>query len=145
MKKGYFFTLDAILALLLFTTVVILIHIFYINSPPLSQLYFLSSDTIDVLSYTQMSELDSNKYPFMTDPTYQNHIKDDLTILEQLRVFKKAGVSDQDIILAEDQLLSNLYPGQYDFNIRLDSTDPATTTSNVIVVSRRLVSSVSVS
>lgn len=139
-KKGYFFTMDALLALLLFTTIVLLIHLFYINAPPLSQLHYLSKDTLDVLSTTKIKDLDG-AYLFLTDPQFSD-VNEELTIIEQLAAYNARGeISKKEEI--ERQLLQHLYPGQYKYTIEFGDARDART-SKIIVVSRKLVGSVQV-
>ena len=137
-KKGYFFTMDALLALLLFTTIILLVHLFYINAPPLSQLHYLSRDTLDVLSTTKIKDLDLS-YSLKDD---YPEINEELTIVEQLKIYNDAGVTTtkEDI---EDRLLKHLYPPQYQYSISFG--DPTVeSTSKIVVVSRKLVGSVEI-
>jgi len=140
-KKGYFFTMDALLALLLFTTVILLIHLFYINAPPLSQLHYLSRDTLDTLSTTKIKDLDETAYPFLIDAQFSD-INEELTVIEQLATYNAGGqISKKEEI--ERQLLQHLYPAQYKYTIEFGEARDART-SKVIVVSRKLVGSVQV-
>ncbi|MAF36784.1 hypothetical protein CL622_06725 [archaeon] len=153
MKRGYFFTLDAILALVLFTLVVLLVHLFYINSPPLTQLQYLATDTLDVLSNVRIEELkqDEGYYPFITDSQFSD-LDTDLTVIEQMRVYDDEfgtltitcdGEELTRIDCMKRQLVEGLYTKQYSLKMNLDNS-VATTDSRIVVVSRRIQSGVSV-
>lgn len=156
-KKGYFFTMDSMLAMLMFVIIVMLIHLFYINSPPLTQLHYLSSDTIDLLSNTKIKDMDPSRYCFVEGSCggVFDDINSELTVIEQLKVYDdeanrenpgdpKSTVPYQKKSRIEAEILDLLYPPQYNYNIEFgELTDP--TSSKIVVVSRRLVGGVKVS
>ena len=153
-KKGYFFTMDALLAILMFTTIVLLIHLFYINAPPLTQLHYLSKDTIEVLSTTKIKDLDASTYPFVGTYSGTSLFNEELTIVEQLKVYDDeikrieegggdAGAVTEKKTQIENQLLEHLYPPQYKYKIEFGEIKD-TPTSEIVVVSRKLVGSVEV-
>lgn len=81
MKKGFFFSMDAFFAILLFTLVITLIYLFFIAFSSLQQQYVFADDLLTLLDRTKISELDLTKYPGIASL----NIKDkDVTIIEQV-------------------------------------------------------------
>ena len=63
LKKGFFFSLDAFMALSLFVLILISMYLFFINSSDLNQQYYFSEDLFDVFSNIKLEELELVKYP----------------------------------------------------------------------------------
>ena len=130
--------MDALLALLMFTIVITLIHLFYINSPPLTQLHYLSKDTINILGNTTIGDMDSAKYSFVGSVPSQDRSN---TVLEQLKVYSTTNPIEK--ARTEDQILQALFPPQYNYKIRFGGVD-SPTDPKITVVSRRVISNVQV-
>jgi hypothetical protein len=151
-KKGYFFTMDALLAILMFTLVITLIHLFYINSPPLIQLHYLSQDTIDILGDTKVNDMHvvnpgyrlNGGIQYSTFLPVQNP-NNQQTILEQMKVFHNAdGNYEARVDPMGNQLFKHLYPTQYNFRVRFGAVEQPEA-SKIVVVSRRVVGGVQTS
>ena len=62
MKKGFIFSFDSFLALIIFTLFTLLIYLFFVFSSPTTQQYYFSEDMLNVLQNVKISELQSS-YP----------------------------------------------------------------------------------
>ena len=108
-------------------------------------LHYLSKDTIDIFSSTKIDDLNPSSYAFVNEAG----INKELTVLQQLRELDRlakagdtaAGEQKQRI---EDQLLEHLYPPQYNYKVSFNQLED-TSSSRIVVVSRRLVASATVS
>ena len=84
-KNGFFFSMDAFLALILFGTFLALIYSYYVGNPKLDQPFYFSEDVLDVFSNVKINELDLNQYPEITKLINNNIITNqDKTIFEDL-------------------------------------------------------------
>ena len=89
MKRGFIFSIDAFLAILLFVFVIILIYSFSISFFSLNQQYFFSEDILTTLSETKLNELDLSYYPQISNLISQGKINNtDVKIVEQIIFFQ---------------------------------------------------------
>ena len=94
MKKGFIFSFDSFLALIMFTLFTLLIYIFFIFAIPTTQQYYFAEDLINVLNGVRISELDLNAYSTISTMINDKKITDtSLTILQQIITFKEQGDS----------------------------------------------------
>ena len=93
MKKGFFFSLDAFFAIMIFTLVLVSIYGYFVNTQELRQQYFYSEDLLDIFINTKMDEIDDN-HPDIQDlyvseiPEVKDNMNPDLTIMEQIIILK---------------------------------------------------------
>ena len=76
MKRGFIFSFDSFLALVMFALFLILIFLFYIFTSPTTQQYFFSEDMLNVLSNVKINELDINSYAQINALINDAEIKD---------------------------------------------------------------------
>ena len=89
MKRGFIFSIDAFLAILLFVFVIILIYSFSISFFSLNQQYFFSEDILTTLSETKLNELDLSYYPQISNLISRGKINNtDVKIVEQIIFFQ---------------------------------------------------------
>ncbi len=85
MKKGYFFTIDALLALFILVTGFLLLSNLYVSTQPRTQLNYYSEDMISLFSDMKVGELNNTYLQKLID---DGNITDmDNTILEQIGIF----------------------------------------------------------
>lgn len=89
MKKGFIFSMDAFLAIILFIFIIFLIYIFSISFFGLNQQYFFSEDLLTTLSETKINELDQSYYPHINSLISSTRINNtDVNIIEQIVTFQ---------------------------------------------------------
>lgn len=142
MKKGFFFSMDGFLALILFALFLSLIYSFFISVPRLEQPFYFSEDILDVFSEVKVSELDLNSYPGIQGLMASNAINNtNKTIFEVMVDFK---VNNHDIANSRDlvsDLITGIVPEQYGFGIDFGNYSVYEKTKNVtnLVSRQRLV------
>ena len=118
MKKGFFFSMDGFLALILFALFLSLIYSFFISVPRLEQPFYFSEDILDVFSEVKVSELDLNSYPniqgMITNDVINNTNK---TIFEVLSDFQLNNHDIADSQMLVNELITGVIPEQYGFGI----------------------------
>ena len=118
MKKGFFFSMDGFLALILFALFLSLIYSFFISVPRLEQPFYFSEDILDVFSEVKVSELDLNSYPniqgMITNDVINNTNK---TIFEVLSDFQLNNHNIADSQMLVNELITGIIPEQYGFGI----------------------------
>ncbi|MBS3156109.1 hypothetical protein J4413_02650 [Candidatus Woesearchaeota archaeon] len=119
MKKGFFFSLDSILALILFGTVLAGIYSFFLVTHSVDQQFYFSEDILNRLSTVKVSELDLTKYPEIQRMVSQAVIKNtDNTLIEQIVIFREnEGESSSSAELFVEDITNNLIPEQYGFSV----------------------------
>ena len=123
MKKGFIFSFDSFLALIIFTLFTILIYIFFIFSSPTTQQYYFSEDILNTLNSVKISDLDLNYYPNIQTMVNDGKIKDiSSTILEQMLSFELDDKSDDACTVFTD-ITYNLLPEGYQIGFDLTSGD----------------------
>ena len=112
MKKGFIFSFDSFLALVMFTLFTILIYFFFIFSTPTTQQYFFSEDLLNVLSTVKISEIQAT-YPSINQMVLDGKIKNtDLTIIEQVLTFQIEN-NPSDACGLFSNITNNLLPPNY--------------------------------
>ncbi len=123
MKKGFIFSFDSFLALIIFTLFTILIYIFFIFSSPTTQQYYFSEDILNTLNSVKISDLDLNYYPNIQTMVTDGGIHDtSSTILEQMLSFELQDKSDDACTVFTD-VTKNLLPEGYKIGFDLTSGD----------------------
>jgi len=62
MKKGFIFSMDAFLAIILFVFVLFLIYSFSVQNTNINQEYLISNDLLNIFSEVRISELNMTNY-----------------------------------------------------------------------------------
>jgi len=119
MKKGFIFSFDSFLALIIYTLFTVLIYFFFVFSSPTTQQYYFSEDLINTIDNVKVSEISS--YPEVQVMINDGRIKDpSLTIIEQILTFQL----DQDTSSACELFnitKKNLLPKGFEASFDLDS------------------------
>ncbi|MBU2633843.1 MAG: hypothetical protein KJ674_01210 [Nanoarchaeota archaeon] len=116
MKKGFFFSIDAFLALMLFTLILVFIYSFFLNMGSLQQQYYFSEDLFDVLNNVELSELED--YDSITQLNYI--IDYNRTIMEQVVTFTINVTNKDNATLLLTDIIGNL-TGQYGIGVDVES------------------------
>ncbi len=88
-KKGYFFTLDAIISLILLFSVLSLVGIYYLKEEENFQQIYYSSDVMNILSTIKLSEINISEVKVLLN---ESGVEDkDITVIEQIARFYVAG------------------------------------------------------
>ncbi|MBI2657336.1 hypothetical protein HYX08_01430 [Candidatus Woesearchaeota archaeon] len=116
-KRGYFFILDAVLALLVLVIGVFLITSSYVDVPQPGQVGLLSNDLLDFLSANKIRDL-NNQYAGIGGGLWsQGMITDaDNSLLQQIGIFYATGRSD----IAEKFILNvsaGIVPAQFNYEL----------------------------
>ena len=91
MKKGFFFSLDAFFAIMIFTLILVSIYGYFINTQELRQQYYFSEDLLDIFTSVKMEEID---YPDINDlyesqiPEVRDNMYKDITVIDQIIILK---------------------------------------------------------
>jgi hypothetical protein len=92
MKKGFIFSMDAFLAIVLFVFVLFLIYIFSLQSTNINQEYLLSNDILTLFSNLKIGELNMTNYTNVNKLISKGIINDtNVTISQQIIVFQLNG------------------------------------------------------
>jgi len=112
MKKGYFFTLDALLALFMLAGGLIILSDIYTTSQPTVQIGYYSEDIISLLAETGVDELDN---PLLLELIANENITDmQNTILEQIGIFWATNKTGLAINLSRN-ISADLIPERFGF------------------------------
>jgi len=125
MKKGFIFSFDSFLALIMFTLFTLLIYIFFIFAIPTTQQYYFAEDLINVLNGVKISELDLSAYSTINTMINDKRITDtSLTILQQIITFKEEGDDDSACEVFEDIAKAKIKPSaSYGIGLNLGSSN----------------------
>ncbi len=126
-KRGYFFTLDVLIALIVIVVGFILIWSSMASRTHIVQPYFLSQDTLDLLASSTVADVSSLDYVKKLredgNITLQQY---DNTLLEQMALYyhqNETGSRPNDYVLKNFTrvILTNATPEQYSLELRLDN------------------------
>jgi len=119
MKKGYFFTLDAFIAIAVMITGVVTVLYSFSSTPSSAPVLLLSQDVINVLSSTKVSELDS---PLVQQFIAAGLINDiNISLLDQAGLFYFRGQLANATSLVGNAT-AMLVPNQYGYTVLIEST-----------------------
>lgn len=119
MKKGFIFSFDSFLALIIFTLFTILIYFFFVFSSPTTQQYYFAEDILNVLSTVRINELNLNNYDIISSMISDGKIVDtSLTLFEQILDFQIQGKNQEACDLYRD-ITDKVLPTGYETNIDL--------------------------
>ena len=129
-KKGYFFSLDAIISMIVLVSGIILIVYsnFYI---PFQEIGIdLSHTFMDVMSKTKIYELNDDLYPILKDLKQNRSISHiEYTIIEQIAEFyvdDKSGLASQFV----ENITKGMISRNYDFQVIVNTTELYATRAN---------------
>ena len=143
LKRGFFFSLDAFFALILFGLFLSLIYASFFSAPRLEQPFYFSEDVLDVLSNVRIKELDLAQYPgilnMINTGVITNTDKTAFEVLVELNQKQPADTANIKVLM--DDLIKGVVPVQYglglDFsNQQVYVNDPAKEVTNVIARQR---------
>ncbi|MBW2971000.1 hypothetical protein KY320_02465 [Candidatus Woesearchaeota archaeon] len=148
MKKGYFFVLDAFVALTVVVLSLVLIFSFHTQKPYQIQSITLSDDTMDVLSSMKVYEI-NNEWVFSQYTNGSQNISNpDSTLLEQAAIFyltnrvelgdRFVGEVTSGILPERYGSLLRLYNSTNEYNVLINSGDVTQDDARMLVVSKRL-------
>lgn len=140
-KKGFFFSIDAFMAILIFTVMIVSIYGYFINIHELRQQYFYSEDLLDIFINTHMNELDLSltNYPSIfalysdNNDEVLDNMDPSLTIMEQivtLRNNNTAGASVAATTIVTN-LTTDLLGSKYGFSFDLGRDEIYGTEKNI--------------
>ena len=143
-KKGVFFSIDALIAVIIILSAIIFISVFYINKPSTSQQVYFSSDLVQILSTMKIGEIN--------DPAVQSLLNEgnitelDRTILEQTLRFQVGGREEEARELL-NLTIGNLVPDYYNLGVWIEGfEEPVYATSQEpvtqLISSKQLVSGI---
>ena len=118
-KKGYFFMLDATLALFVLVIGVFLVLSFYVDTPKPVQVDYLSKDILNFLSDTKIKQL-NNEYAGIGGELWRNGTITDSenTLLQQMGEFYSNGQLDTAEKFVKN--ISEIVPKQYEYEVWID-------------------------
>ena len=122
MKKGFFFSIDSIFALMLFGFVLANIYSFFLVSQSTDQQFYFSEDVLDIFSNVKISELDPTKYTEVQKMIGDGRIKNqENTLLGQVVIFREIeGESSANAQLFVQDINKGLIPEQYGFSVDIN-------------------------
>lgn len=128
-KRGYFFTVDVTIAMVILVIGFILIWSFYVTETKKEQPYFYAQDAIDFLSHTTIASV-SGTNPYMQSLVLDGNITSlDNTLLEQIALsyMNDNDKADADKTNAAGNItryvLKDIIPVQYGIRLILNDTD----------------------
>jgi len=136
MKKGFFFSIDAFMALILFVLIIMLIYTFFIGVGTLRQQYYFSEDLFTVMDNVKINELDEDNYLTLYDI---EDLNDNLTIMGQMVTFRVNESYDQaEQLIGTGVLNIEGLVGSYGVSLDIQNKlfGPDTTGTNIVVRQR---------
>ncbi len=113
-KKAYFFSMDAFIAVLIILTVIIVAPSFYSVNKNSEQPIYFSSDLIQILSTTKMGEINNSDIQLIINTTSQDILN--RTFLEQVLRYQITGREDKAEELVR-LMTEGLLPSTYGFGV----------------------------
>lgn len=121
MKKGFFFSLDAFFAIMIFTLILVSVYGYFINTHELRQQYFYSEDILNIFTKTKMNEIniDAIGNENLISLRDWNLIDYDLIVIEQVISFKNKGYNNYSEWIVNN-LTSDLLSKRYGFSFDIE-------------------------
>lgn len=145
-KKGYFFIIDAIIAILIISIGVLISFSLYNYDPPKEQSFFLSNDVLNTLSENYVYDINTNKVPYLELLKNQSYITNPKnTILEQIGEFYYRDIEtactncDELTYNFTKVITKNLIPKEYNFQLIINGTQIYNQTNKDLVDSSIIV------
>jgi len=111
-KKGFFFSMDAFFAILIFTVILISIYGYFVNTHELRQQYFYSEDILDIFTNIKMEEFEVGNYPYVSglyiheDDEIRDNMDPSLTIMGQ--IVKLKNNNTEEALIGASTIITNL-------------------------------------
>jgi len=113
LKKGYFFTIDALLSLFILITGLLILSNMYISTQPRAQLNYYSEDIISLFSDLKVNELNNS---YLIELINNGNITDmENTIIEQIGIFYVTNKTDLATNLARN-ISQDIIPERFGFS-----------------------------
>ena len=121
-KRGYYFTLDALIALGIFTVGIIILYASYVSVPSLSQTRYSSEDLLQFFSNTPI-ESTNNPYIGIDGELWHLGLIPDrsISLLEEFAYLYYSNNIPM-ARLGVSNITSSLIPSQYRFEVWIDNT-----------------------
>ncbi|MFH1182416.1 MAG: hypothetical protein V1702_05640 [Candidatus Woesearchaeota archaeon] len=117
-KRGYFFTIDAFIAMLITTIGVVLVYLAYTSVPDVYQQQAISQDVMTIFSTTELNTLNSE---YIDEQRISGNITNmQNTIFEQIAEMYDKGIVGEAQNMTRE-MSASLIPSQYYYEIWLDS------------------------
>lgn len=117
MKRGFFFSVDALIALFIVALAVISVSYMHIDEKPNKQLYYVSDDIISVMATTQIDEINNT---YAKELIEQGKIEDNSSsILETIGFLWSIGKNETANALAKN-ITASLTPKDYGISFVID-------------------------
>lgn len=119
MKTGFFFSLDSIVALILFGIILAGIYSFFLATHSIDQQFYFSEDILNRFSSIKISELDLTKYPEIQRMVGDGSITNlENTLVEQIVIFREIERENSPSAnLFVEDITEGLIPEQYGFSV----------------------------
>jgi hypothetical protein len=156
-KKGYYFTLDAIIGIIILVTGAVIINYAYFDKPHVEPPLILANDIADSFEKTRIDELES-KAPLLyeSDTNIEDISGAERTILEQIGIYYQQSQDESDPDKKSEKLdkannlassfITKVIPKQYNFQIKIkdhvlvqDSNNKKEKDASQVVVAKKLV------
>ena len=123
MKKGFIFSFDSFLALIMFTLFTILIYLFFIFYSPTLQQYYFAEDMLNVLDNVKINELDLSYYPLINNMINDGTIKDpSASIIEQIIILESENKRSAACLIFKD-ISEKALPSSYKTGLDLTTVN----------------------
>jgi len=142
MKKGFFFSLDAFFAIMIFTLVLVSVYGYFVNTQELRQQYYFSEDLFNIFTSVRMEEinLESEYSTGIKQLNDWGFIDMDMKLIDQVVALKNDGYSNYSEWIIRDMtysLFSDRYGISFDINGLIYEKDKEV---NALVSRQRFVS-----
>ncbi|MBU2634333.1 MAG: VWA domain-containing protein [Nanoarchaeota archaeon] len=140
--KGYLFSMDALISLLLVLMLIVLLPSFYLHKPEIKHLNYLSTDVTNTLSTLKVGEIDNAYVKSLIQNG--NITNTNNSILEQIGEFWALGREDEALLLI-DNTITPFIPGTYGYGIWINNDlifSNNKTSEKYLIVARDLVSGI---
>jgi hypothetical protein len=118
-KRGYIFTIDAFIAMLITTIGVIMVYLAYTSVPDIYQQHAISQDVMNIFSTTEIGSLNSE---YIDEQVASGNITNlQNTIFEQIAEYYAKGMTGEAQNMTRN-LSASLVPYQYYYEVWLNGT-----------------------
>ena len=153
-KKGYFFTIDAFMAIAIIIVGFILISQTYVSRQEETQTSLIPEDILSILSNTEVFEINDPEIYNMFCEDCPSRIIDNKhnTLAEQAAIFYQEGRNDNTTSLLERSLKSGLVSPQHNYAVYIDGWEafqpadqPSQNFSELLLSSKKIILAAKVS
>jgi hypothetical protein len=133
-KNAYYLTLDAMIAIIIFSAGYLLVHSVYVTAPSSTTAEHISDDTLDVLNTAKASEFGISS------------MNSKSTILETIGEYYSRNKNQDSAAIIQKYVVDNrVVPANYGFSFYIDgnriypSNEPDTSKTKMMVSSKRII------